>query len=593
MYNNSFYQNRINEYSANLSRMKRFNPLFIILKITLFIAILVMLYYWMVHQTSILWALGCIVSFAVVFKLDLRFMRRLKLLEALLRINENEKRALGGDLSCFDDGIRYQNTEHPYAFDLDLFGKGSLFQFLNRTVTQEGADQLVHYLTEMITDSDEILQRQAAIVELAPMVEWRQMFGAIGHGGGMSLKGLVSHLQSTAENPKPESKLRKGLAYMMIAITLAAVLLSLLGMAAYQLPLMLIISQLLIWGMMMKSTNAIHHKVEACHKVFVGYHDLLMHLKDVESPFESPKLQHISQGLTSSRTGAIEAFGELGLILNSFNQRSNLLVSMVFNGLLLRDMMLVMRYHRWMNRWAGAFPQWSAMIAELDTLVSLANYAYNHPDFCMPQPCNNVVLESVVLGHPLIDAKVRVCNDYRVGAMHHFHLVTGANMAGKSTFLRTVGVNLLLASCGAPVCADSFRFKPMKLFSSMRTSDNLVNHTSYFQAELLRLKKLIDTAASGDGLFVILDEILKGTNSRDKLAGSRLFLLRMLDFNASGMVATHDLALGELEQECPGHFANICFEITIGKDEIIYDYRLKAGLAHNLNATWLLERLIG
>lgn len=593
MSQSSFYQNRIDVFSASLGRMKRYNLLFVIVKITLFVSILMLTYHWMVHQTSILWTLACIVAFAVVFRLDLRFMRRLKLLEALLRINENEKRALGGDLSCFEDGIRYQNTEHPYAFDLDLFGTGSLYQFLNRTVTQEGADQLAHYMKDICTDSNEILERQAAIVELAPMVEWWQMFGAIGHGGGMSLKGLVNHLQSAAENPKPESKLRKGLAYGMIAITLGAVLLSSLGMVAYQLPLVLILSQLLIWGVTMRSTNVIHQKVESYHKVFVGYHDLLTHLKGVESPFESLKLQHISQGLTSSRTGAIEAFRELGLILNSFNQRSNLLVSTVFNGLLLRDVMLVMRYHRWMNRWAGAFPQWSAMIAELDTLVCLANYTYNHPDFCMPQPCNDVVLESVALGHPLIDAKVCVCNDYRVGAMHHFHLVTGANMAGKSTFLRTVGVNLLLASCGAPVCAASLRFKPMKLFSSMRTSDNLVNHTSYFQAELLRLKKLIDTAASGDGLFVILDEILKGTNSRDKLAGSRLFLLRMLDFNASGMVATHDLALGELEQECPGHFANICFEITIGKDEIIYDYRLKTGLAHNLNATWLLERLIG
>ena len=185
----SFYQSRINAFSASLSRMKRFNLLFIILKISLFVAILVMLYYWMVHQTSILWALGCIVSFAVVFKLDLRFMRRLKLLEALLRINENEKRALGGDLSCFDDGVRYQNTEHPYAFDLDLFGKGSLFQFLNRTVTQEGADQLAHYMKDICTDINEILERQARVEDvlgdqhIAPLNLGTQVFDDVDDAG--------------------------------------------------------------------------------------------------------------------------------------------------------------------------------------------------------------------------------------------------------------------------------------------------------------------------------------------------------------------------------------------------------------------------
>jgi len=158
--------------------------------------------------------------------------------------------------------------------------------------------------------------------------------------------------------------------------------------------------------------------------------------------------------------------------------------------------------------------------------------------------------------------------------------------------LRTVGINMVLASCGAPVCAHSYAFTPVKLFSSMRTSDNLVNNTSYFQAELLRLKALMDLAAQGDKLFVILDEILKGTNSKDKLAGSRLFLLKMLTYNCAGIIATHDLALGEQESEHPGHFHNICFEITIHEDDITYDYRLQNGVAHNLNATWLLNRLL-
>lgn len=589
----SIYQQREAVFNIKLQGLKRYNLLFILLKLALFLSILVLMYQWMVHGWSLWWALGATVAFGVVFKIDQRFMKHLRLIEALQHINEQESAAQEGDLRAFEAGTCYADGTHAYSFDLDLFVPGGIYQYLNRTVTQEGADALAGYLAHMSTKETVIRARQAAIVELSPLLEWRQMFAALGHHATVSLKGVLQHLREQPKDVTPVRSLWQWSSYLFIGFTFGALTLNVLGLVAYQLPLVLMLAQLMLWGSRMKATNRIHGRIDRFYQTFSGYNELLSHVAKPPAPFESDKLKEIAHQLTSPQTGAREAFAELGRILGSFNQRNNLLVSMVLNGLVMRDVLLMMRYRRWMHRWAADFPMWVDALAEMDALVSLANYAYNHPGYAIPQLSTDEVLAAHDLGHPLISAQVRVCNDYRVDAMPHFHLVTGANMAGKSTFLRAVGVNLILASCGAPVCASQFRFRPMQLFSSMRTSDNLVNHTSYFQAELLRLKQLLDAAASSDGLFVILDEMLKGTNSRDKLAGSRLFLLKMLGFQSCGLVATHDLALGDLVQERPGRFTNICFEITIGHDDIIYDYRLKPGLAHNLNATWLLERLIG
>ncbi|GAF02923.1 MutS-related protein [Saccharicrinis fermentans] len=227
---------------------------------------------------------------------------------------------------------------------------------------------------------------------------------------------------------------------------------------------------------------------------------------------------------------------------------------------------------------------------EIDALNSMGGYSFNHPDFVMPVPCTDMVLKASHLGHPLLDRKDRVCNDYDLKDSI-FSLITGANMSGKSTFLRAVGLNLVVARCGMPVCARSMYFKPMSLITNMRTSDSLMKNESYFFAELKRLQYVISQLKYGKDVFIILDEILKGTNSKDKTYGSMELIKHLLSLNAYGMIATHDLELGVLEEQTKGKIVNRCFEVENTGNELHFDYLLQAGITQNHNATFLMKRM--
>ena len=322
---------------------------------------------------------------------------------------------------------------------------------------------------------------------------------------------------------------------------------------------------------------------------FSNLHELIGHFSSFTC--SSVKLQTLHQQLFNETYNADEALRSLHKIQESFDQRSNVVVAMFMNGLFMRELHLIQRLVTWKRHYANAIPIWVEITGELDVLVSLANYKYNHPDFIHPTPGDNLLLRGTSIGHPLLPANECVTNDFEVARLHEFHIITGANMAGKSTFLRAIGVNLVLACCGAVVRAESFEFQPMALFTSMRTVDNLAKGTSYFHAELLRLQQLVHMAQQEERLFIILDEILKGTNSRDKLNGSRRFLQKLLTLPVAGLVATHDLELGELANTIPDNFFNRCFEITHTDDDIAYDYKLKPGISQNMNASILLEKM--
>ena len=322
---------------------------------------------------------------------------------------------------------------------------------------------------------------------------------------------------------------------------------------------------------------------------FSNLHELIRHFSTFTC--SSAKLKTLRQQLFNETYNANEALRSLHKIQESFDQRSNAVVAMFMNGLFMRELHLIQRLVSWKHRYAAAIPTWIEITGELDVLVSLANYKYNHPDFIHPIPGENKLLRGTAIGHPLLPANECVTNNFEVARLHEFYIITGANMAGKSTFLRAIGVNLVLACCGAVVRAECFEFQPTALFTSMRTVDNLAKGTSYFHAELLRLQQLVNMAQHEERLFIILDEILKGTNSRDKLNGSRRFLQKLLTLPVAGLVATHDLELGELANTIPDNFFNRCFEITHTDDDIAYDYKLKPGISQNMNASILLEKM--
>ena len=294
--------------------------------------------------------------------------------------------------------------------------------------------------------------------------------------------------------------------------------------------------------------------------------------------------------MTQEQT-ASKSLKSLSAILNALDNRMNFVSWTIFNGLLLWDILHMRRLENWQKLHKDKIVDWFESIAELDALICFANFSYNHPDAIFPEIMNGengVKAES--LGHPLIPREVRVDNPLEI-KNSQFIIITGANMAGKSTYLRTVGINLILGMCGAPVCATKFSFKPVEIYTSIRTSDSLQKNESYFYSELKRLKAIIDELKTGKELFIILDEILKGTNSKDKHAGSEALLKQLIRYNASGIVATHDVALGILQESFPDHILNRCFEVDIDGDRLTFDYKLREGVSKNMNATLLMREM--
>ena len=255
------------------------------------------------------------------------------------------------------------------------------------------------------------------------------------------------------------------------------------------------------------------------------------------------------------------------------------------------DIKTVFELEKWKIKNKPNLTIWIDALSEFDTAISFSTFAFNNPAYVYPQTTSNEVIKADNLGHPLISTDKRVCNQFSINKQGQFVILTGANMAGKSTFLRTVGINLVLAMNGAPVCATSFSFKPSPVFTSISVKDSLFDNESYFYAELLRLKMIIDKLEAGEELFILLDEILKGTNSNDKFTGSRQLMQKLIRFKAAGIVATHDIALGDLEKELPENILNMSFEISIDNDRLYYDYKLQTGVCQNLNASYLMRKM--
>ena len=251
-----------------------------------------------------------------------------------------------------------------------------------------------------------------------------------------------------------------------------------------------------------------------------------------------------------------------------------------------------MQIEKWKEKYGPILPQWIDAAIEMDALCSLANFAENHPGYIFPTPTDTAfTLEGKGLGHPLMNREKCVCNDIDIAKRPYFIIVTGANMAGKSTYLRTVCTNYMLACVGAPVWAKSFTFYPAHLVTSLRTTDSLNDNESYFFAELKRLKFIIDKLKAGETLFIVLDEILKGTNSVDKQKGSLALIKQLLAQQANGIIATHDLVLGTLKDIFPTEIANFCFEADITHNELTFSYHMREGVAQNMNACFLMEKM--
>lgn len=587
-----YYQKQIDHYTARLKQIKKRRNLITLAKLLTFGYMIFLIYLLINHSTQplLLLGIGAILVFIFLTLWDSQIIYRQHLIEELLRINTLESDYLAGNFSALDQGERFNDPAHPYAHDLDLFGEDSLFQHLNRTVTFSGTQKLVSWLLSLSKDPEVIHSRQQAAEELCAEPEWCQHFRAAGALHPTQALDAVILKSGPTESPffSKHSTVRL---ILWIANTIVIVSWAVTSFTPLPFSISLVLSllQLSALALYIKKINAYHQRLNLFLKTISNYLPLVRLIHD--QSFRSPYLQKIRHSLFTPESNSLQALTQLHRIQNSLDQRGNIVIAFILNGLYLKDFHTLLRLDHWRKKYGPDIETWTDVLSEADALISMANYRFNHPAYCLPVICQDRLLDTEEIGHPLLKSERNVTNDFSIRSLHQIAIVTGANMAGKSTFLRTIGVNLILAQSGNVVCSRYFAFQPMTLFTSMRTTDSLSKDTSYVHAELLRLQQLVNIAQQEDKVFIILDEMLKGTNSVDKLNGSLAFLKRILSYPISGLVATHDLALGELADDFPEHFFNVCFEIVHSGSQITYDYKLHPGISSNMNASILLKQM--
>jgi DNA mismatch repair ATPase MutS len=586
------YSATLEEYLKLNQQFLRINKMISLLRLMVFLVVVFLVYLFASHNLVTASILSLILGagvFLSLMKYHSKILLEIKIQEAVLRINQNELSALNGNYSVFGDGSEFIDPTHPYSFDLDIFGPGSLFQFLNRTSTKNGADKLASLLKRPYLQPEIIRANQHAVAELSEMKSWRQDFHAIGLVYEDKKSDKEKILNWIQLPPLFGNFLFSFLIVVIPVLTLIMIAFLSFGVINGQSFLLYLLVPLGIAGSFVKKINHRHTQVSKTSEMLTKYGILLSKIESLN--VTSPRLVELKQNLSIGNQSASKSLKKLSSIHTALDNRMNIVSWTLFNGLLLWDILQMRRLENWQKLHRNEIAKWFETIGEIDALICFSNFYYNHPDSSFPEILseeNHISAED--LGHPFILRNARVDNPLSI-QKGQFLIITGANMAGKSTYLRTVGINLILGMCGGPVCASKFSFKPVEIYSSIRTSDSLQKNESYFYSELKRLKTIINELKNGKELFIILDEILKGTNSKDKHAGSEALLKQLITFNASGIVATHDVALGILQESFPEHILNRCFEVDIDGERLTFDYKLRDGVSKNMNATLLMREM--
>lgn len=589
----TIYENLMYENEALLGKLKRRLFMISMLRLTVFLAGVVATIWAFCSSAAIgIFVLFLSIAFFLMLvKYYILLSERIHFTNNLISINNSELKAFDGDYSAFNGGNEWKDQEHDFSNDTDLFGEGSLFRYINRTVTGYGREILAGWLSDPYILRDSIKARQEAVRELTAMISWRQEFMA--HGLGKPLeKENVESLRKWMDEKENflSSRLMKIIVVLSPVLVFILLILASIKLIPFGFFSILFILNLSVVGIYLKRNNRIHAMVSGKYLFLSSFEKLISSFGDKQ--FTSRILSEASGRLFSGNESAAQKIKKLKQILQAYDSRLNMFVGFILNGLLLWDFQCILKLEKWKIETSGLLPLWLEIIGDVDGLISLSNHSFNNPAFVFPEISGGEpVIDAINLGHPLIDEKTRICNDFSIGHKGLICIITGANMAGKSTYLRTIAVNMILGMAGTTVCAEKFTFTPCVLFTSMRTTDSLSSKESYFYAELKRLKVLKERLESGVELFFILDEILKGTNSIDKSTGSKLFLGKLARQNGTGLIATHDISLGDMEKEFPGKIFNKCFEVEIEGEDVFFDYKLRDGITQHMNAGILMRQM--
>ena len=590
---NTWYTQRIDETLRQLSQTKTQINRISLLRVLLFVAGFagLILFYRSGTWAVVLTVCCTFLPFFILVKVHNRLYFRKEQLETQLKLNQDELKGLEGDYSVFDEGREFIDAGHPYSYDLDLFGRKSLFQALGRTCTHIGKQTLTTWMQHHLTEKAAIETRQESIRDMSRRMEFREAFRVTGSIN----RGADSDEEEISRWSQTPSVLQHlwwvklclwavpGINILLLALGLLNILsLSWFGM-------MFTVFVILSFGLIQRVT-LIQESYGKKLKTLNRYARLITLAKG--ETWQAPALRELTDKLDIDGHSPAEALTQLSKELDRLDLRNNQLLYVILEGSMFFQLHQIVRIERWKARYGKYLMGWLEAVGELDALCSLGTFAYNHPAYTYPTITNQpFCFLARNMGHPLMPEAQCVKNDATIPSRPYFLIITGANMAGKSTYLRTIGVNYLLACMGCPVCCESLTLYPAHLITSLRTTDSLSDNESYFFAELKRLKRIIDLLNKGQELFIILDEILKGTNSADKQKGSLDLIRQFMRLKADGIIATHDLLLGTLADQFPEYIRNYCFEADIKDNELTFSYRLREGVAQNMNACFLMRKM--
>lgn len=529
-----------------------------------------------------------ILCFILLLKRHQAIKKQQRFKEAMADVNQEEIKRLSGDYKDFDQGEEFIEPHHPYHIDLDIFGKYSIFQLINRTSTRFGKKLLAQWLSKPAVNTT-IANRQEAVKELGPMLDFRQELQA----HGRTAQGEQTETKYLFEWIKEPSTILQNFLYRILVIalplaSLVSIVLASLGVVQLGLPLLIIVINIGVLGTVFNKAKDIYQKTISSNELLKAYEAQIALVENTH--FDSEYLNRLKASFVHEQVKASKVIQQLQFILDNLHNRANLMYH-IFNLLFILDVYWLLQAEKWKENTKADIETWFEAIGEIECLSSMAAFHYAKPDYAFPEISDvPFTVEGTGVGHPMIKDKGRVCNDFDFSGKGGICLITGSNMSGKSTFLRTVGVNAVLALMGSPVCASAFKISRLKVFTSMRTQDDLEESVSSFYAELKRLKQLLQSIDGQLPVLFMVDEVLKGTNSEDRHKGAIALIRQLNKKHAFGFVSTHDIGLGNITNELQG-VKNYSFNSVIKGDEIIFDYTLTEGICKSFNATKLMQQM--
>ena len=584
------YTTRINQLEIELKEVTKRHSTISYIRLAFGILILYLGYCFLDDHKSIylIYAFVFLVAFFIFMKKHEVVGTQKRLKEALIAINKEELEYLTQKKMPFANGSEFNDFSHPYCFDLDIFGNQSLFQNVNRTNTYIGKTILAKQLLKVLPNT-EIQENQDAIKELNDKLNWRHDFTSLARVGKDS-KAVYQTLMNWVNSKSIDFSLKDTIVSFATPMVITVAFLVYLTMA--NATMLTVISYLFALNLGILGGYFKRIKIEISNTVAlnktINQYGLLIQSIENET-FESEKLKDLQQQLRSKNTKVSDELKKLSELFSRMDSINNFAAALIFNGLFLFHIHTLKALLTWKKNHASSLKQWLDVIGEMEMLLSLSNFSYNNATFAFPEINSDFEISFSNLAHPLLNSKSRIGNDVTFKPQS-FMILTGSNMSGKSTFLRSLGINMVLTGIGAPVCADAAKVHPMPVLVSMRLSDSLSDSESYFFAEIKRLKLIMDLLGNSRA-FVLLDEILRGTNSDDKQNGTIEVIKKMIAKEAIGAIATHDIEVCLTTNDYPNQLINKCFEVEIMANELHFDYKLRDGICKNKSATFLMKKM--